>query len=94
MASSVSSCPLKPAVSVQDLITLGARLHIPFTIQARSAFGFYFSYVMVVFRVIVSIFWYVSILLFLRQPHLRLSASNILGHRYGIGTYNGAECVR
>ncbi|KAI1848882.1 hypothetical protein JX265_001212 [Neoarthrinium moseri] len=37
---------------------IGARLHIPFTVQARSAFGFYFSYVMVVFRVVVSIFWY------------------------------------
>ncbi|KAH8666807.1 cytosine-purine permease [Xylariales sp. PMI_506] len=37
---------------------IGARLHIPFTVQARSAFGFYFSYVMIIFRVIVSIFWY------------------------------------
>jgi len=37
---------------------IGARLHIPFTVQARSAFGFYFSYVMVIVRVIVSIFWY------------------------------------
>lgn len=36
----------------------GARLHIPFTIQARSAFGFYFSYLMIIIRVIVSMFWY------------------------------------
>ncbi|KAK9773865.1 putative Allantoin permease [Seiridium cardinale] len=37
---------------------IGARLHIPFTVQARSAFGFYFSYVIIIFRVVVSIFWY------------------------------------
>lgn len=37
---------------------IGARLHVPFTVQARSAFGFYFSYVTIVFRVIISIFWY------------------------------------
>ncbi|KAI0133472.1 NCS1 nucleoside transporter family [Xylariales sp. AK1849] len=36
----------------------GARLHVLFTVQARSAFGFYFLYVMIIFRVIVSIFWY------------------------------------
>ncbi|KAI1338686.1 permease for cytosine/purines, uracil, thiamine, allantoin-domain-containing protein [Xylariaceae sp. FL0016] len=55
------------AVAIGNLVTafvvtfngiIGARLHIPFTVQARSAFGFYFSYVMVVFRVIISIFWY------------------------------------
>ncbi|CAJ2505753.1 Uu.00g131470.m01.CDS01 [Anthostomella pinea] len=55
------------AVAIGNLVTafvvtfngfIGARLHIPYTIQARSAFGFYFSYVMVVFRVIISIFWY------------------------------------
>ncbi|KAH9890200.1 permease for cytosine/purines, uracil, thiamine, allantoin-domain-containing protein [Xylariomycetidae sp. FL2044] len=55
------------AVAIGNLITafvvtfnglIGARLHIPYTVQARSAFGFYFSYVMVVIRVIVSIFWY------------------------------------
>ncbi|KAL1634221.1 hypothetical protein SLS56_002526 [Neofusicoccum ribis] len=55
------------AVAIGNLVTalvvtynglIGARLHVPFTVQARSAFGFYFSYVMVVFRVIISIFWY------------------------------------
>lgn len=55
------------AVFVGNLVTaavvtfngvIGARLHIPFSVQARSAFGFYFSYVMVVVRVIVSVFWY------------------------------------
>ncbi|KAH8646299.1 NCS1 nucleoside transporter family [Xylariales sp. PMI_506] len=37
---------------------IGARLHIPFSVQARASFGFYFSYVMVIFRVVVSLFWY------------------------------------
>ncbi|RDW77521.1 NCS1 nucleoside transporter family protein-1 [Coleophoma cylindrospora] len=37
---------------------IGARLHIPFTVQARSAYGFYFAYVMIIFRVVISIFWY------------------------------------
>ncbi|KAF2817373.1 cytosine-purine permease [Mytilinidion resinicola] len=37
---------------------IGARLHIPFPVQARSAFGFYFAYVMVIFRIIISVFWY------------------------------------
>ncbi|KAH8600894.1 cytosine-purine permease [Bisporella sp. PMI_857] len=37
---------------------IGARLHIPFTIQARSAYGFYFSYVVIIFRIIISVFWY------------------------------------
>ncbi|KAK2811748.1 hypothetical protein FQN50_001786 [Emmonsiellopsis sp. PD_5] len=37
---------------------IGARLHIPFTVQARSAYGFYFAYVITVLRVIVSVFWY------------------------------------
>ncbi|KAH6679608.1 NCS1 nucleoside transporter family [Halenospora varia] len=37
---------------------IGARLHIPFTVQARSAYGFFFAYVIIVFRVIISVFWY------------------------------------
>ncbi len=37
---------------------IGARYHIAFTIQARSAFGYKFSFVMVVIRMIVAVFWY------------------------------------
>lgn len=37
---------------------IGARYHIPYTIQARSSFGFYFSFVVVVVRMIVGLFWY------------------------------------
>jgi NCS1 family nucleobase:cation symporter-1 len=37
---------------------IGARLHIPFTVQARSAYGFYFAYVIIVFRIVISVFWY------------------------------------
>jgi nucleobase:cation symporter-1, NCS1 family len=36
---------------------IGARLHIPFTIQARSAYGFYFTYVIII-RIVISVFWY------------------------------------
>ncbi|PVH71156.1 cytosine-purine permease [Cadophora sp. DSE1049] len=55
------------AVAIGNFITalvvtynglIGARLHIPFTIQARSAYGFYFAYVIIIFRVIISVFWY------------------------------------
>lgn len=37
---------------------VGARLHIAFTIQSRAAFGVYFSFVMVIIRMIVGVFWY------------------------------------
>ncbi|KAH7346673.1 allantoin permease [Rhexocercosporidium sp. MPI-PUGE-AT-0058] len=55
------------AVAIGNFITalvvtynglIGARLHIPFTIQARSAYGFYFAYIIIIFRVITSMFWY------------------------------------
>ncbi|KAH6713650.1 hypothetical protein BKA61DRAFT_606192 [Leptodontidium sp. MPI-SDFR-AT-0119] len=32
---------------------IGVRLHKPFTIQARSAYGFYFAYVIIIY-----VFWY------------------------------------
>lgn len=37
---------------------VGARLHVAFAVQSRAAFGFYFSFVMVVIRMIVGVFWY------------------------------------
>ncbi|KAK7620883.1 permease for cytosine/purines, uracil, thiamine, allantoin-domain-containing protein [Phyllosticta paracitricarpa] len=37
---------------------IGARFHIPYTIQSRASFGFYFSFAMVVVRMIVAAFWY------------------------------------
>ncbi|KAK9453599.1 permease for cytosine/purines, uracil, thiamine, allantoin-domain-containing protein [Dipodascopsis uninucleata] len=37
---------------------VGARYHIPFSIQSRASFGMYFSYVMILMRMIVGIFWY------------------------------------
>ncbi|KAI6846652.1 uridine permease-like protein Fui1 [Hortaea werneckii] len=44
------------------LITLngiiGARLHIPYTIQSRAAYGFYFSFFVVFVRMLVGFFWY------------------------------------
>lgn len=44
------------------LITLngiiGARLHIPYTIQSRAAYGFYFSFLVVFVRMLVGFFWY------------------------------------
>ena len=44
------------------LITLngiiGARLHIPYTIQSRAPYGFYFSFFVVFVRMVVGFFWY------------------------------------
>ncbi|KAK8211842.1 cytosine-purine permease, partial [Phyllosticta capitalensis] len=37
---------------------IGAKFHIPYTIQSRASFGFYFSFAMVVVRMIVAAFWY------------------------------------
>lgn len=37
---------------------VGSRFHIPFTIQSRASFGMYFSFVIVVIRMVVSAFWY------------------------------------
>lgn len=36
---------------------VGARLHIPYTIQSRASFGFYFSFVVVFIRFLVGLFW-------------------------------------
>ncbi|KAK9448189.1 permease for cytosine/purines, uracil, thiamine, allantoin-domain-containing protein [Limtongia smithiae] len=36
----------------------GANYHIPFSIQSRASFGYYLSYVMILMRCIVGIFWY------------------------------------
>ncbi|KAL3462634.1 hypothetical protein BJX64DRAFT_299395 [Aspergillus heterothallicus] len=37
---------------------VGSKYHIPFTVQCRAPFGFYFSFVIVVVRMIVGFFWY------------------------------------
>ncbi|KAK9490778.1 permease for cytosine/purines, uracil, thiamine, allantoin-domain-containing protein [Lipomyces doorenjongii] len=37
---------------------VGARYRIPFSVQSRAAFGYYFSYLMIAMRMIVGIFWY------------------------------------
>ncbi|KAK9322302.1 permease for cytosine/purines, uracil, thiamine, allantoin-domain-containing protein [Lipomyces orientalis] len=37
---------------------VGSRYHINFSVQARASFGFYFSYLMIVMRMVVGIFWY------------------------------------
>ncbi|KAK6344105.1 hypothetical protein TWF696_007752 [Orbilia brochopaga] len=37
---------------------IGAKLHIPFPVLARSSFGFYFSYFAVVSRVVLACFWF------------------------------------
>ncbi|TVY19243.1 putative permease [Lachnellula arida] len=37
---------------------IGARYHIPYTIQSRASFGFFFSFVVVFIRMLVGFFWY------------------------------------
>ncbi|KAF3257125.1 hypothetical protein TWF192_001404 [Orbilia oligospora] len=37
---------------------IGAKLHIPFPVLARSSFGFYFSYFAIVSRVVLACFWF------------------------------------
>ena len=37
---------------------VGSRFHIPYTIQSRASFGIYFSFVVVVVRMVVAAFWY------------------------------------
>jgi hypothetical protein len=37
---------------------IGARLHIPYTIQSRAPFGFFFSFFVVFVRLVVGFFWY------------------------------------
>ncbi|KAJ6561882.1 permease for cytosine/purines, uracil, thiamine, allantoin-domain-containing protein [Mycena capillaripes] len=49
--------------------TMGARLHIAFPASHSASFGFWFSYICVLSRVILSIFW------------------------FGIGTFQGSECI-
>ncbi|RDW60612.1 NCS1 nucleoside transporter family protein-3 [Coleophoma cylindrospora] len=44
------------AITANSII--GARYHIPYTIQSRASFGFYFSFVMVFIRMLVGFFWY------------------------------------
>jgi NCS1 family nucleobase:cation symporter-1 len=38
--------------------TIGARLRAPFTILARSSFGFWFSYFSVISLIVLSMFWF------------------------------------
>jgi cytosine/uracil/thiamine/allantoin permease len=44
------------AITANGLI--GAKYGIGYPVQSRAAFGFHFSYVMVVIRMIVGVFWY------------------------------------
>jgi NCS1 family nucleobase:cation symporter-1 len=37
---------------------IGARLHVPYTIQSRASFGFFFSFFVVFVRLLVGFFWY------------------------------------
>ncbi|KAK9465763.1 permease for cytosine/purines, uracil, thiamine, allantoin-domain-containing protein [Lipomyces arxii] len=37
---------------------VGAKYNIPFSIQSRAAFGYYFSYLMIFMRMVVGTFWY------------------------------------
>jgi nucleobase:cation symporter-1, NCS1 family len=37
---------------------IGARLHVPYTIQSRASFGFFFSFFVVFVRLVVGFFWY------------------------------------
>ncbi|KIM82056.1 hypothetical protein PILCRDRAFT_820964 [Piloderma croceum F 1598] len=61
-----------PAIAVGHIIiaivmvlngTIGARLHVSFPVLNRSSFGFWFSYLSVISRVILAMFWF-SILTF------------------------------
>jgi cytosine/uracil/thiamine/allantoin permease len=38
--------------------TIGARIRVPFTILARSSFGFWFSYFSVISLIVLSMFWF------------------------------------
>ena len=38
--------------------TIGARLRVPFTVLARSSFGFWFSYFSVISLIVLSMFWF------------------------------------
>ncbi|KAF2084926.1 cytosine-purine permease [Saccharata proteae CBS 121410] len=44
------------ALTLNGLV--GARFNIPFTIQSRASFGFFFSFAMVIVRMVVAGFWY------------------------------------
>ncbi|KAK9355625.1 permease for cytosine/purines, uracil, thiamine, allantoin-domain-containing protein [Lipomyces doorenjongii] len=37
---------------------VGSTYHINFSVQSRASFGYYFSYLMIIMRMIVGIFWY------------------------------------
>lgn len=38
--------------------TIGARLHVPFTVLVRSSFGLWLSYLAIISLVILSMFWF------------------------------------
>jgi len=44
------------AITANGLV--GARYGIGYPVQSRAPFGFFFSYLMVVIRMIVGVFWY------------------------------------
>jgi len=46
------------AIAITAIGLVGARYGIGYPVQSRAPFGFFFSYVMVVFRMVVGVFWY------------------------------------
>ncbi|KAI7367170.1 hypothetical protein KC354_g3629 [Hortaea werneckii] len=52
------NCHFIAAVLITLNGIIGARLHIPYTIQSRAAYGFYFSFFVVFVRMLVGFFWY------------------------------------
>lgn len=67
---------------------IGAKYHIPYTIQSRSSFGFYFSFVVVFIRLLVGFFWYgINTVRRLVKIHTEEHVLTINAQ------YNGAICV-
>jgi NCS1 family nucleobase:cation symporter-1 len=46
------------ALAITANSIIGVKYHIPYTIQSRSSFGFFFSFVVVFIRMLVGFFWY------------------------------------
>lgn len=46
------------ALAITANSVIGAKYHIPYTIQSRASFGFFFSFVVVFIRMLVGFFWY------------------------------------
>lgn len=54
--------------------TIGARLHISFSVLNRSSFGFWFSYFSVISRAVLAMFWFgIQVLLCTVFPKTKLN---------------------